>query len=211
MSNRLNTTKTIYFGLFFFYLKRNAMKPIKIKPLAGRLLVSAPFLHDFYFKKSVVLLADHGEDGSFGLIVNKPVDVQLGDISAEFEGFDAQVYLGGPVKTDSLFFMHTRPDLIHDGAKIMEGLYWGGNIDTVRQLIKNGSIKPNDLRFFVGYAGWTANQLESELEGKSWVVSLTDLDQIIQPDTRDMWGQTLKKLGHEYKLWVNYPTDPIMN
>ena len=187
------------------------MKPLKIKPLAGRILISVPFLHDFYFKKSVVLLADHGDDGSFGLIVNKPVDVKLSDISPEFEGFDAPVYLGGPVKTDSLFFMHTRPDLIHDGSIIMDGLYWGGNIETVRQLIKNGSITANDLRFFVGYAGWTADQLDHELEEKSWVVSLTDIDQITQPDTSDLWSQTLKKLGKEYKLWVNYPADPIMN
>jgi putative transcriptional regulator len=187
------------------------MEPLKIKPLAGRILISVPFLQDFYFRKSVVLLADHNDDGSFGLIVNKPVDVKLSDISPEFSGFNAPVYLGGPVKTDSLFFMHTRPDLIEDGAKIMEGLYWGGNIETVRQLVKNGSITPGEVRFFVGYAGWTANQLDRELEEKSWVVSMADLEQIIQKDTRDMWNQTLKKLGHEYKLWVNYPPDPIMN
>lgn len=197
--------------VYFFIENTYAMKPLKIKPLAGRILISVPFLHDFYFKKSVVLLADHSDDGSFGLIVNKPVDVQLGDISSDFEGFNAPVFLGGPVKTDSLFFMHTRPDVIDDGTKIMEGLYWGGNIETVRQLIKNGSITPNDLRFFVGYAGWTANQLDHELEEKSWVVSMANIDEIIQPDTRDMWNQTLRKLGHEYKLWVNYPADPMMN
>lgn len=187
------------------------MEPLKIKPLAGRILISVPALQDFYFRKSVVLIADHNEDGSFGLIINKPVDVKLSDIASEFAGFDAPVFLGGPVKTDSLFFIHTRPDLIEDGAKIMEGLYWGGNIDTVRDLIKSGGLKPNDVRFFVGYAGWMANQLNRELEEKSWVVSLTDLNQIIGEDTSNMWSQTLQKLGREYKLWVNYPADPMMN
>ncbi|MBW6491851.1 MAG: YqgE/AlgH family protein [Lentimicrobium sp.] len=187
------------------------MEPLKIKPLAGRILISVPFLQDFYFRKSVVLLADHNDDGSFGLIINKPVDVKLSDISEEFSGFDAPVYLGGPVKTDSLFFIHTRPDLIDEGSKILEGLYWGGNIDKVRELLRKGILGPGEIRFYVGYAGWTANQLDQELEENSWVVSLTDLNQVIRQDTKDLWNQTLKKLGREYKLWVNYPPDPLMN
>lgn len=187
------------------------MEPLNIKPLAGRILISVPFLQDFYFKKSVVLLADHSEEGSFGLIINKPVDVKLSDIATEFAGFDAPVFLGGPVKTDSLFFIHTRPDLIEDGSEIMDGLYWGGNIESVRELVKSGGIRPDEVRFFVGYSGWSAKQLDKELEEKSWVVSLTNRNQVIAPDTRDLWSQMLKKLGKEFKLWVNYPPDPIMN
>lgn len=187
------------------------MKPLKIEPLAGRILISVPFLQDFYFKKSVILLADHSSEGSFGLIINKPVDVKLSDISSEFEGFEAQVFLGGPVKTDSLFFIHTRPDLIDEGVPILEGLYWGGNIDTVRELIHNQQLNKDDIRFFVGYSGWSPKQLEQELESNSWVVSFTDIKQVIRSNPLDLWGQTLKKLGSEYKFWVNYPSDPILN
>ncbi|HCT70362.1 hypothetical protein SDC9_18083 [bioreactor metagenome] len=187
------------------------MEPIKIKPLAGRILISVPFLQDFYFRKSVVLLADHSEEGSFGIIINKPVEVKLSDVAVDFAGFDAPVYLGGPVKTDSLFFIHTRPDIIDDGVKILEGLYWGGNIETVKTLIREKRLNREDIRFFVGYAGWMANQLDQELEENSWVVSMTDLNQIIKTNPVDLWNQTLKKLGREYKLWVNYPPDPMMN
>lgn len=187
------------------------MKPLKITPIAGRILISVPFLQDFYFKKSVVLLADHSSEGTFGLIINKPVDVKLSEISSEFEGFDAQVYLGGPVKTDSLFFIHTRPDLIDEGVPILGELYWGGNIETVRKLIRNQQLDKDEIRFFIGYSGWSANQLEQELKENSWVVSLTDMKQVIRENPVELWGQTLKKLGSEYKFWVNYPADPIYN
>lgn len=187
------------------------MKPIKIEPHAGRILISVPFLQDFYFRKSVVLIADHNSDGSFGLIINKPVDVKLSDISSDFEGFEAPVFLGGPVKTDSLFFIHTRPDLIDEGVPILEGLYWGGNIETVQAMIREKKLSNDEIRFFVGYSGWSAKQLDRELEENSWVVSLTDMKQVIKSDPLELWGQTLKKLGTEYSFWVNYPPDPTLN
>lgn len=187
------------------------MEPSKIKPNTGRILISVPFLQDFYFKRSVVLLAEHSNEGSFGIIINKPVEVKLGDIASEFEGFDAPVFLGGPVKTDSLFFIHTRPDLIDEGVEILEGLYWGGNIDTVKGLIKTGELKKTEIRFFIGYSGWLADQLDQELEDRSWVVSLTNPQQVFKSNPTEMWAQTLKKLGKEYKFWVVYPPNPSYN
>jgi putative transcriptional regulator len=164
------------------------MEPSRIKPNTGRILISVPFLQDFYFKKSVVLLAEHGSEGSFGIIINKPVEVKLSDIASEFEGFDAPVFLGGPVKTDSLFFIHTRPDLIDEGMPILDGLYWGGNIDTVKHLIKQGRLNKSEIRFFIGYSGWVANQLNRELEEKSWVVSLTNPAQVFRSNPLELWG-----------------------
>ncbi|HLO90234.1 MAG: YqgE/AlgH family protein [Chloroflexota bacterium] len=187
------------------------MEPTGIKPNTGRILISVPFLQDFYFKKSVVLLAEHGIDGSFGIIINKPVEVKLSDIASEFEGFDAPVFLGGPVKTDSLYFIHTRPDLIEEGVPILDGLYWGGNIDMVKNLIKQKKLDKTEIRFFIGYAGWIADQLNRELEEKAWVVSMTNPAQVFKSNPLDMWAQTLKRLGNEYKFWVVYPPDPSYN
>ncbi|MGE5382199.1 MAG: YqgE/AlgH family protein [Omnitrophica WOR_2 bacterium] len=187
------------------------METSKIKPNTGRILISVPFLQDFYFKKSVVLLAEHSNEGSFGIIINKPVEVKLSDIASEFEGFDAPVFLGGPVKTDSLFFIHTRPDVIDEGIPILDGLYWGGNIDTVKNLIKKGKIKKSEIRFFIGYSGWIADQLNKELEEKSWVVSMTNPTQVFRSNPSELWAETLKKLGKEYKFWVVYPPDPSYN
>lgn len=187
------------------------MEPSQIKPNTGRILISVPFLQDFYFKKSVVLLAEHSNEGSFGIIINKPVEVKLSDIASEFEGFDAPVFLGGPVKTDSLFFIHNRPDLIDEGIAILDGLFWGGNIETVKELIREGKLNKTEIRFFIGYSGWIADQLNKELEERSWVVSLTNQAQVFRSNPTDLWAQSLKKLGKEYKFWVVYPPDPSYN
>ena len=93
-----------------------------LKPSKGRILISEPFLIDYYFKRSVVLLAEHNDEGSFGLIINKPVDMHLGDVLRDFPEFDAPIYLGGPVKTENLYFIHTKGAMIEDSMKILDGL-----------------------------------------------------------------------------------------
>ena len=93
-----------------------------LKPSKGRILISEPFLIDYYFKRSVVLLAEHNDEGSFGLIINKPVDMHLSDILQDFPEFDAPIYLGGPVKTENLYFIHTKGNLIDESMKILDGL-----------------------------------------------------------------------------------------
>ena len=124
-----------------------------IAPKQGIILISEPSLQDFYFKQSVVLLAEHNEEGTFGVIINKPLEAQLTDVVKEFPGFDFPVYLGGPVKTDSIFFVHTKPD-IPGSLKIMKGLFWGGEVKIIRAMMEHGELSEHDIRFYVGYSGW---------------------------------------------------------
>ena len=182
-----------------------------LKPGAGRLLISEPVLQDFYFRKSVVLLADHSTEGSFGVIINKPVDINLSDIVSGFPPFNSKVFLGGPVKTDSIFFIHTRNDLITDATRILDGIYWGGDIDQVQELMRNGGITEGEIRFFIGYSGWSPGQLDDEMENKSWIVSSLTRNQILTKHPETMWSDMLKSLGGEYVLWSNYPNDPALN
>ncbi len=187
------------------------IKTNNISPAKGKVLISEPFLLDYYFKRSVVLLAEHNEEGSFGLIVNKPVEWKLSKVLKGFPDFDAPVYIGGPVKTDSLFFIHTRGDIIENSMEILDGLYWGGDIEIVKELILINRITSNEIKFFVGYSGWVANQLEDELERNSWLVSKIKPQQIMKPDTENLWDDTLKQLGDDYSYWTNFPSDPAMN
>jgi len=187
------------------------IKTNNISPAKGKILISEPFLLDYYFKRSVVLLAEHNEEGSFGLIVNKPVEWNLGDVIKGFPDFDAPVYIGGPVKTDSLFFIHTRADIIDDSLEILDGLYWGGDIEIVKELIMINQIASNEIKFFVGYSGWVARQLEEELERNSWLVSKIKPQKIMQADTENLWDDTLEQLGEDYSYWTNFPSDPAMN
>ena len=101
------------------------MKNMITTPIQGALLISEPFLKDFYFRRSVVLLAEHNDDGSFGLIINKPVEVMLNEIVKDFPYFETKLFIGGPVNTDSLFILHTLGKQIKNSFQIMPGLYWG--------------------------------------------------------------------------------------
>lgn len=187
------------------------MKPTHIKPLPGSILISEPALKDRYFNRAVVLLADHNEEGTFGIILNKPLDVKFNDIVKDFPTFNTQVYLGGPVNTKNLFFLHRKGDLIRNSQIIKEGLYWGGEIEDVKNLINLGVINPSDIRFFIGYSGWTENQLEDELKEFSWLVDNPDIQNLINTPTSEMWKNSVMNLGKDYELWANFPQDPSLN
>ena len=181
-----------------------------IKPQQGIILISEPSLRDFYFRQSIVLLAEHNEEGSFGIIINKPIEAQINDILKDFPDFNSAVYLGGPVKTDSIFFLHTKPD-IEDSLEIIKGLYWGGDLETISEMIRLHEITENDIRFYVGYSGWDAKQLDREIKEKSWILSHTTVDEVIHPNPEKLWRTHLRNMGKDYALWSNFPSDPSFN
>jgi putative transcriptional regulator len=186
------------------------MEKRRTKPMQGSILISEPSLRDFFFRQSVVLLAEHNEEGSFGVIINKPIEVKLKDLITGFTGYNLPVYLGGPVQPESIFFIHTRDD-IEGSQPIMQGLYWGGNLDSIREKLKKKEMDPVEIRFFVGYSGWSANQLDRELKEKSWVLSQTSAKEVINNRPETLWSSYLKNMGQDYAIWANFPIDPILN
>lgn len=186
------------------------MKAI-MQPASGCILVSEPSLTDRFFARSVVLLAEHDKEGSFGLIINKPSEIRLSQITDEFPGFDPYLYLGGPVKVENLYFIHTKGDLIEGSLKILDGLYWGGNVSAVKELIHTRQITEKDIRFFIGYAGWQPRQLEKELSENAWLVLSTSVEDVFKVNTETVWRKILISMGDDYAPWVNYPDDPQMN
>jgi putative transcriptional regulator len=180
-------------------------------PTSGRILVSQPSLSDRFFSRSVVMLAEHGPDGSFGFIVNKPANIHMSKVSAEFGDFDTELYLGGPVHVNNLFYVHSKGDLIKDSLKVSEGVYWGGDLKEIRELIASGKITDKDIRFYAGYSGWEPKQLDREMKEKSWIV-LDGLNRYVfgQRPTH-LWKKIVLTLGDEYAPWINYPNDPNMN
>ncbi|MEN8225022.1 MAG: YqgE/AlgH family protein [Bacteroidota bacterium] len=187
-------------------IKANDMRPSR-----GKILISEPLLSDDYFKRSVVLLAEHNEEGSFGIIMNKPIDNKFNDIVTDFPDFGGRLYLGGPVSNSSLFFIHTVGDLIENSQEIMEGLYWGGDIESVRELMMMKKLNINQIRFCVGYSGWGSNQLEDELKRNSWLVSSLPPEILLNTSHDDLWEFALNSIDREYSYWTNFPTDPGLN
>jgi len=187
------------------------IKTNNVKPGRGKILISEPFMPDYYFKRSVVLLAEHNKDGTFGVIINKPMDLKFDEVIKDFPDFDSRIYLGGPVNTDSLFFIHTLGQEIGNSLRIVEGLYWGGDIENVKEMIESNLINESNIRFFVGYSGWVPNQLSMELKRDSWVVSGISADTMMNTAPEKLWKKMLLELGGKYKHWTNFPSEPAMN
>ncbi len=190
----------------FIKIKSNDLEPRK-----GRVLLSEPLMGDFYFGRSVVLLAEHNKEGSFGLIVNKTVQTKFNEILPDFPQFDTQLFLGGPVETNRLFILHTLGDKISGSLEIIKGLYWGGNLDDIKEMISLNLVNSENIRFYIGYSGWSAGQLESELKRNSWVITRATSDKIFTPTPENLWDDLVKKLGDEYRYWKKLPKNPMYN
>jgi len=182
-----------------------------IKPAQGKILIAEPFQRDFYFYRSIVLLAEHNKDGTFGLVLNKPVNIKFNEILKDFPNFKAPIYLGGPVQTDNIYFIHTLGNQVENSMEIIKGIYWGGDIEVVKSLMVKGKITPNQIRFFIGYSGWVPNQLDDELKEKSWIISEYPASFLLKQNPDSLWKNSLISLKNEYSEWANYPLDPSMN
>lgn len=185
---------------------------IQLKPNKGKLLIAEPSLTgDVSFNRSVVLLAEHNEEGSVGFILNKPLEYQINDLVNEIV-IPFQVYNGGPVEQDNLYFIHKVPHLIDNSIEISDGIYWGGNFDTTVNLINEKIISEDDIRFFLGYSGWSSLQLDEELSSKTWIVATNEYEsQIIKKSSVAFWKEKMIELGGDYLLWSNAPENPSLN
>lgn len=187
------------------------MLKIRKVPVSGCMLISQPSLTDRFFSRSVVMLAEYGADGTFGFIVNKPARIQLSTVTKEFIPFEAELYMGGPVQVDTLFFVHNKGNLVEGSLKIAEDVYWGGNIDTVRNLMLAGRMTSRDVRFYAGYSGWEAGQLERELKEKSWIIVDSRKSYVFGDHPSMLWKEIVLSLGSDFAPWVNFPPDPGLN
>lgn len=161
--------------------------------------------------RTVVIVCEHQDSGSFGFVLNKKYEQVLGDLIADLDGSTFPVYYGGPVQLDTIHFLHRCPDLITGGFEISEGIFWGGDFEEVAELIKADKISETDIRFFIGYSGWGEGQLEEEMNQKSWITSKATPILIFPTDANNIWKDALKQLGGEYELMTNYPIDPQLN
>jgi putative transcriptional regulator len=182
-----------------------------LKPTKGRLLVSVPFMNDFFFGRSVVLLTEHNEDGSVGFILNKPLETKVTEAIKGFPKFDGHLHLGGPVERSSLFYIHTLGRLVQDSIEVFKGLYWGGNFQTIKTLIEDGIMGVDDVKFFVGYSGWGKEQLEREMIENSWVVTERSVKEIMLSDPDEFWQKNLKLSNKDLAVWADFPVTPSLN
>ncbi len=190
----------------FFKIDKEHMMPEK-----GKLLISEPFLQDTYFKRSIILLTEHNEDGSAGFVLNKPTRLGVNEVLEDFPKIDSDISIGGPVANNTIHFCHTLGDVIPKSVKVTGDIYWGGDFDTLKDLIRAGVIDNKQVRFFIGYSGWSPHQLEGEIKENSWIVADILSSAIIHNADKDSWRELLSRLGRKYKVWASYPENPVMN
>ena len=180
-------------------------------PEKGKILISEPFLPDTFFNRSVVYLTDHNPKGSVGFIHNKKLDIMICDAVTGFEGWDESLNMGGPVAPDTLHYLHNLGHLIPQSVRVEGNIYWGGDLDAIRNLIRTGSVNPGQIRFFLGYSGWSAGQLERELKENSWVISKVNSEMIMNTKGADSWKRLLRSFKNKYRVWADFPDSPDMN
>lgn len=179
---------------------------------AGNLLISEPFLQDENFVRSVVLVCENNENGSFGLVLNKLSILKLNELIDNISSLQCDVYVGGPVEQNTLHFIYRGDKLLDASIQLAEDLWWGGEFDELLEFMKMGKIEEKDIRFFIGYSGWATGQLDSELEENTWIVTnKIDTKSIFSASPDDLWRIILKNMGGEYQQLANYPIDPRLN
>lgn len=178
----------------------------------GNLLVAEPFMQDPNFKRSVTLICEHGaEEGSAGLVLGRKMNMTLGDAIPDLKKHKYPLYVGGPVANDTLHFLHNFGDELDGSNEVCEGLWWGGNFERLKIMINMGDVSPDDIRFYIGYSGWSPGQLEMEMKEESWFTHPARAEHIFNYKDESLWEQILLEKGGQYKQMINYPEDPQLN
>ncbi len=184
---------------------RERSKGARKKNLVGSLLLAHPRLQDDNFRRTVILMSAHSSEGAMGVVLNRPVGRNLGDLNGEFSLgplVSVPVYHGGPVQPEQLMLAAWQAE--EDGFK----LYFGIEPEKAAQL---AAEEGTHLRAFLGYSGWTGGQLEGEMKKDTWVIAAVPADLMAHTPDKALWRTVLGDLGHEWRLLANEPEDPGVN
>lgn len=177
----------------------------------GAFLVAPPILDDSNFKRSVVLLCEHSDSGSFGLILNQHIAVDIDDVLKDPHVFTETIHLGGPVQMDTLHFLHRFGDSVAGSVEVCTDVFWGGEFDALQDTLRSHRAETTDLRFYLGYAGWSEGQLEAEIDAGGWIVTSGDSGLVFGVEPALLWRKVMIRMGGEYALLANFPDEPRMN
>ncbi len=177
----------------------------------GNVIAAEPFMTGGPFKKSVVFICEHSRDeGSLGFIVNRGTNMTISELLSDLEGCDNAVFYGGPVANDTIHYLHRVGDLLPNSKEVIPGVFWGGDFDRLKVLLSNGVINPFDIKFFIGYSGWSPGQIYDELNEGSWIVAESDINYVFnsKPST---WADVIETKGESFKVMAEMSDKISMN
>lgn len=178
--------------------------------LRGQLLVASPTLLDPNFRRSVVLIAEHGDEGAMGVILNRQLEAEVADAAPPLAGLvdeGAVLFEGGPVQSTSVMILARFEEPADAGALVF------GDVGFVAAAAEFDAIRPALLgvRVFAGFAGWSDGQLESELERDDWIVEPARAEDVFCDDPEALWSDVLGRKGGQFALVARMPLDPSVN
>ena len=178
----------------------------------GSLLVAEPFMQDVNFRRAVVLVTDHSDDeGTVGFIINKPLTVKITELVEDFPDINSYAFYGGPVSTNSIHYVHNVGILLDGSTEIGPGVFWGGEFEKLKFLISHQLVREENIRFFVGYAGWSAGQLIEELDSGSWITSEGHANYLFKSKPSKLWNQVMHHKGDVFSVLAQLPEQPNLN
>jgi|APGre2960657444_1045066.scaffolds.fasta_scaffold32733_2 putative transcriptional regulator len=184
----------------------------KQKAVEGCVLLSDPFTQDPYFSRSAILLCRHNKKETFGFVLTNYIEIDLHKLDENMPEIITKISFGGPVEKDNLFYIHTFGKEIEGAEKIMDTLYFGGDYEMLFELIKAEPKRINEVRFFIGYAGWDFEQLNNEMKDHSWI-AVTNISEkeILSTSSDHFWKDCMTKQGSKFEMISNFPLNPNEN
>ncbi len=179
-----------------------------MESLQGSLLVSSPSLHDPNFRKTVVLIAHHDDEGAMGLVLSRPSEVAAAEALPALEGLPGAgdpIFVGGPVQPEAFMGVAEFDDVDEAAAPIF------GAVGFLPAEVEPDELSIRRFRLFAGYAGWGAGQLEAELEEPAWIVVAAEADDAFANDPDELWRTVLHRKGGPFELMIDMPFDPGLN
>jgi putative transcriptional regulator len=181
-----------------------------VDTLRGQLLVASPTLNDPNFQRTVVLVAEHGDGGAMGVVLNRATDLAVADaapVLADLVEPGAPVHSGGPVQSTSVVILAEFDDVAFAAATVFEDVgFVGGEPD-----LEGLAPAIRRARVFAGLAGWGTGQLEAELEREDWIVEAAQADDVFAADPDALWSAVLERKGGSFALIARMPLDPSLN
>ena len=181
-----------------------------MESIAGQLLIASPAILDPNFRRTVVFVTAHTDDGAVGLILNRPSETTVGEAVPQLESLTARdepVFVGGPVNPDGVAMLAEFDDPDDAGVWVVDDIGYVALDDA----LASGPPPLGRVRVFAGVAGWGEAQLEGELERDDWFVEPADANDVFTDDPDGLWSSVLRRKGGQFELVSRMPFDPSLN
>ena len=185
-----------------------------VAPSRGTLLISSPRLMDENFMHTVILLCDHTDEGSYGVVVNRPGKLTVADLNSDNDflvGRTDILWLGGPVQLETVQLLHRLGSGIPGSMHVVDDVHLGGDPAVIGRILEERKESRELIRFVLGYSGWGAGQLEAELSEGAWVVCPATEGLVFDGHPETLWRRALKRLGGGWAALADEPPDPSWN